>query len=339
MGCAGLRARLPSDDTVDDLYPGMKALRYLSFSSAGLAYGLIVLGAFVRITGSGMGCGDDWPLCNGRLIPPLNDPATLIEYGHRLVAAGLSIMVIAMGVLAFTLRGAPGTGGPGRPIRPAFWAVAILITQVLLGAVTVWLELPPTAVVLHLSAALALVATLMVTGLQADPGQWRRERPTPAPGRRQILAATVLAAAVIVMGGVTANVGAGLACLGFPLCSGAIWPPGTASGLSHVHWTHRLLAYGLVVYLSVLVLSFKRLGAPPRLQRTLIAALAIATLQIAVGAVMVLQFLPPVLRGLHAAIGTAVWIALVYLSWLAYRIGEHWPVVGQRPEAAAAHQL
>lgn len=317
----------------------MKALRYLAFSSAGLAYGLVALGAFVRITGSGMGCGDDWPLCNGRLIPPLDDPATLIEYGHRLVAAGLSVMVGAVGVLALAVRGAPGAAGPGGPTRPALLAVAILITQVLLGAVTVWLELPPTAVVLHLGAALALLAALMVTGLRADPGPRRAARTIPAGGRRWILAATVLTGVVILMGGVTANLGAGPACLGFPLCSGAIWPAGTESGLSHVHWTHRLLAYGLVIHLAILVLHLRAIEAPPRLLRTSFAALGIAALQIAVGAVMMLAFLPPVLRGLHAAVGTAVWIALVYLSWLAYRVGEPAPVAAEQPEPAAAHPL
>jgi heme A synthase len=51
----------------------MKTLKTLAFTSAGFAFALIVLGALVRITGSGMGCGDDWPLCNGRLIPALDD--------------------------------------------------------------------------------------------------------------------------------------------------------------------------------------------------------------------------------------------------------------------------
>ncbi|MEN8145700.1 MAG: COX15/CtaA family protein, partial [Gemmatimonadota bacterium] len=60
---------------------------------------LIVLGGIVRITGSGLGCGDDWPLCNGRLIPPMDLP-TMIEYGHRLVAAALAVLVFALAAKA-----------------------------------------------------------------------------------------------------------------------------------------------------------------------------------------------------------------------------------------------
>jgi heme A synthase len=315
----------------------MKAIRYLAFVTAGLAYALIVLGAFVRITGSGMGCGDDWPLCNGRLIPPLDDPATLIEYGHRLVAAGLSMMVLALGALALATRGAPGASGPGGTLRPALLAVMLLIAQVFLGAVTVWLELPPTAVVLHLSAALALVATLMVAGLRAGTDVRRDVQTFRAPGRWPILGAAVLAGVVILMGGVTANLGAGPACLGFPLCSGALWPPATESGLSHIHWTHRLLAYGLLVHLIGVALHLKAQRAPDRVRHASLAALGIAAFQIVVAAVMVLEFLPPFWRGLHAAVGTAVWIVLIYLCWLVNQVAGREAVRGERP-AAAAHQ-
>lgn len=71
-------------------------------------YLLIVLGGVVRITGSGMGCGDDWPLCNGRLIPPMDLP-TLIEYGHRLAAAGVGLLVAALAAWAWwASRRSPG---------------------------------------------------------------------------------------------------------------------------------------------------------------------------------------------------------------------------------------
>ena len=52
---------------------GPQSYRRVALIATGLAVGLITLGGVVRITGSGMGCGDHWPLCNGRLVPNLSD--------------------------------------------------------------------------------------------------------------------------------------------------------------------------------------------------------------------------------------------------------------------------
>ena len=72
----------------------------LAAAAAAATYALIVFGGIVRITGSGMGCGDDWPLCDGRLIPPM-DLETMIEYGHRLAAAAVSVLVVLLAALAW----------------------------------------------------------------------------------------------------------------------------------------------------------------------------------------------------------------------------------------------
>src|SRR5882724_7618026 len=113
----------------------MTRFRTLAWAAAVSTYLLIVLGAIVRITGSGLGCGDHWPLCNGHVFPPLDDIGTVIEWSHRLVAALVSILVIALVVVDW---------------RRSLVAVALLVLQVALGAITVKLELPPWSVVLHL---------------------------------------------------------------------------------------------------------------------------------------------------------------------------------------------
>ena len=145
----------------------MRALRKLAFVTAAFAYALIVLGAIVRITGSGLGCGDQWPLCQGRLIPPLNDLPTVIEWSHRLVAAAVSMLVVALGALALAKRREPGVAAPGGPLRAALLAGGRLIVQVLLGAVTVWLALPPPAITVHLATALALLAVVVLVAYRA----------------------------------------------------------------------------------------------------------------------------------------------------------------------------
>ena len=76
----------------------------LAWSAAVCTYLLIVLGAVVRITGSGLGCGNHWPLCNGRLFPPLDDIGTVIEWSHRLVAALVTILVVGLAAHTVWLR-------------------------------------------------------------------------------------------------------------------------------------------------------------------------------------------------------------------------------------------
>src|SRR2546422_703149 len=130
----------------------------LAWAAAACTYLLIILGAIVRITGSGMGCGDHWPLCNGKLLPPLDLP-TLIEYGHRLAAALVSVLVSALAAHAWWIRRGAGSGERYVSSRTAYVALGLLSVQVLLGAVPVKLALPPWTVILPLGTAMLLLAT------------------------------------------------------------------------------------------------------------------------------------------------------------------------------------
>jgi cytochrome c oxidase assembly protein subunit 15 len=278
----------------------------LAWTAATVTYLLIVLGAIVRITGSGLGCGEHWPLCNGKLLPPLDLP-TLIEYGHRLVAAAVSVLVTALAAYAWWLRKGAGSGEQYPPDRTAYVALALLLVQVLLGAVTVKLSLPPWTVILHLGTAMLLLATLIVAArgphltAGASPGN---TEPLITPGSRPglvTIGALVLGFVTVVFGALTANVGAASACLGFPLCNGQLMPGGNY--LQHVHWTHRLLAYALFAYVVGWALRSKRRGAW--------CVAALITVQVAVAAAMVLLGLPRAFQAAHVAVGAAVWAGLV----------------------------
>jgi heme A synthase len=291
----------------------MKTLRYLAYSAAAVAYVLMVLGAVVRITGSGLGCGDDWPLCNGRLIPPLDDFRTVLEWSHRQAAVMLSILTVAVAAQAFRIRNVRSGSDPGGTLRPAIAAIGLLIAQVMLGAVTVWLELPASVVVLHWGVALLLVASLLVTAFRATDGL------EPCGGSIKtgaVTSAAALAAAVLLFGSLTANLGAGPSCLGFPLCNGQLWPTAGNSGLPHIHWTHRLLAYALFLHLLGVNMRYRKADVPPQVKQAVWLAFAATGLQIVVGALMVLALLPPVWRAAHVAVGVCVWMVLVYSVWL-----------------------
>ncbi len=275
-----------------------RRIRALAWAAAAAVYLLIVLGAVVRITGAGLGCGDDWPVCHGRFFPSFADIKTLIEWNHRLVAAIVSTLVVLLAAATWweRRRGLP-EAAPG---RAGYLALGLLVIQVLLGAVTVKLRLPPWTVILHLGTAMTLLATLIVAArepLSTAPG-WR---PQGVLSGRPGLGAAALGFVTVLFGGLTANLGAATACTGFPLCNGQIIPSGNS--LQYIQWTHRLLAYGLFFYLLVWAFRARRPGPT--------VALGLVVIQLGVAAAMVLRTVPPVLQAAHVAVGTALWAALV----------------------------
>lgn len=278
----------------------------LALVTAVLAYLLIVLGGVVRITGSGMGCGPDWPLCDGRLVP-LFDLETFIEWSHRMVAALVGIVVAGVAVHAWW----PGRGESFRPWRKlAAVALALLVVQVLLGAVTVRLELPPWTVILHLGTAMALLGVLVAGATRALGPDRRPARDATA---RVGWATAGAGFAVVLLGALVANLGAAPSCQGFPLCNGQLLPAG-APGV-HLHWTHRLAGYGLAAW--ALALPFwarRRRPDDPAVRRWAWIAAGLALGQVAVGAALVLTHLPEALQATHLAVGTALWAALVALA-------------------------
>jgi len=245
----------------------------LAWIAAACVYVLIVLGFVVRITGSGLGCGNHWPLCNGRLFPPLSDPGAVIEWSHRLVAGIVSILIVALAVLDW---------------RRSVALVGLLVIQIALGAVTVKTELQPLMVILHLGTAMLLLAALTVAA-----------RPGPRPP--VLLGLTFL---TVLLGAVTANVGATAACHGFPLCNGQIVPQG--GWLPAIHWTHRLLAYTLTGYVIW--------WAARSHDRAAWRAVAIVIAQIAIAVTMLSLGFASGLRATHAAVGAGVWVAMLFVT-------------------------
>ena len=257
----------------------------LAWIAAACTYLLIVLGAVVRISGSGLGCGDHWPLCNGRLFPSLNDIPTVIEWSHRLLAALVSVLVLALAALAW--RGArslePGARGA------AYTAGVLLVIQVLLGAVTVKTGLTPVMVILHLATAMLLLGSLIA----AARAPW-----IPTPDSWLPIGLTFI---TVLFGALTANLGAIASCGGFPLCNGQLIPH--AGPLATIHWTHRLLAYTLAGYLVWWAVRSR--------ERRVWALLAIVALQIAIAATMIQLGFPGALQAAHAAVGAGVWAGVV----------------------------
>ena len=298
--------------------PEQKRLALLSLFAAIYTYLLVVFGGIVRITGSGLGCGDDWPRCNGEWIPTFT-LETLIEYTHRLLAAGIGIVVLGVFGYAWLRRSSPGVGRRGGLVGPLLLAAALLIFQAGLGAITVRLELPTSVTVAHFITALLFMTTLIVAAARGG-ALGRVGGDTPAALSKianRVTAVAVLGLIVVAFGALTANTpGAPAACTGFPLCNGRLLPAGGVR-TAEIHWGHRLVAFAVLFAALWAARSAWKAGASRAVVLAGLASVVLIVAQLAVAAGLVLLRLPPSLQALHLAVGAAVWFALATWAILA----------------------
>jgi cytochrome c oxidase assembly protein subunit 15 len=268
---------------------------------------LVVLeGAIVRATGSGAGCGNHWPLCNGQVIPHHPRLATIIEFTHRSLTGICTTLVVAL--IGWIFWAKP-RGDRAR--KAAVWTGILLLTEALLGALLVLggyvdLNTSDTRVVIqcvHFTNTMLLLAALTLTWwwLRAPGNSFE-----PAPGSRR---AAWIALAFTVLTGATGSVAA-LADTLFPSPSvrdGLMqdFTPG-APLLVHMRWMHPAAAILAFAAAIVLCLHLSRQA------RRWIAGLLL--LQIALGLADMFALAPVVLQVLHLLGADLLWIALVAVS-------------------------
>jgi heme A synthase len=293
-------------------------LRRFSYAALFVAFTHLVFGAIVRISGSGMGCGDHWPLCYGHLFPPMNRPDLVVEWTHRLLASILVLTVATFAVVAWRARSEPRVGGPGGVLRAVLLALAAVLAAAILGAVTVKLGNTPYATVAHWLLAMTLFATLGAAAVRAGALGGDAARAEHASPRvvRGANAAAVLAFLTVALGGLTAKLpNAAIACRSFPLCGA---DPDAGARAVHVQTTHRVLALLLLLHLTGVVTGLMRRRDESRIvARAAAAALGLVILQLTVAGSMVLLHLPPFLRSLHEAVGVSVWLGTFTYAYLA----------------------
>jgi cytochrome c oxidase assembly protein subunit 15 len=260
----------------------------IASGTAVLMFALIVVGSIVRTTGSGLAC-PDWPLCHGRLIPPLQFNI-LVEWFHRLLA-----LVVGIGLLATALWTWGRRATRARLGGLAALCIALYLSQAFLGALTVWKLLDPNVVSGHLAMALLLFSALLTLGLVARHEAGERPAGTPPAGLRQwfgIAAGAIWFQAVL--GGMVSTNHASLVCPDWPTCNGAWFPPLT--GLVGLQMSHRFAAYLLTLLLAVLAWRARHVPAV----RGLGAALFVLVLvQGVIGVVNLLLGIPVWVSALH----------------------------------------
>jgi heme A synthase len=293
----------------------VNSLRRLSYVTLGIALTHLVFGAIVRISGSGMGCGDHWPKCYGHWFPPFDQPTLIIEWSHRLLAALLITAVVALAAFAFTKRSLPSVGGKGGVLRAALLAATTVIITALFGAITVWLGNVWWATLVHWFLAAVLLAALAAAVIRGGGlgGKAVLSEKGSLRAARGAMVAAGLALVVLMFGGMTAKYpGASGACPSFPLCGASLSHPA-----QHVQMTHRILAFLLFFHVLGLMIAFARRHEAPIVVRAARIAFGFVFLQILVAGAMIGMRMPPELRSLHQAVGVGIWLSLFSLAYLA----------------------
>jgi heme A synthase len=294
-----------------------KSTRFSHLAWAALAYTLLVVlfGAVVRITGSGAGCGQHWPSCQGEIVHLPRSLETAIEYTHRLTSGAALLVVLALAVLA---RRSFAPGHLAR--RAANWALVLMLVEALIGAALVLLELVgrndsaarAAVMAAHLVNTSLLTAALALSawsGAHTDTPTWRLER-----GSALLFAAALAGVLFVSVTGAVTALGDTL----YPLPPGADLSVrlGHAQGhfLAQLRVVHPVLASLVGVLVAYYALVLQREAGTPGVRRGARTLLLLVVLQVGAGIMNVLLSAPAWLQVVHLAIATLVWLSLVLLG-------------------------
>lgn len=317
-----------------------------------LCLGVVVLGAYVRLSDAGLGC-PDWPGCYGHLTPtgaaadqasaaagytiPLHTGKAWREMIHRYAATTLGLLIIIIAALAYVWR-------RDRIVAPlyAFALLAIVVVQGVLGMLTVTWLLKPLVVTLHLLfglTTLSLLWWLVLTLGRRRGGAWGAATAflgQPLQRTRRLAAVGLVALALqIALGGWTSSNYAAVACPDFPRCQGAWWPATDYDsafvlwrglGVNYeggvldqparvaIHFTHRLgaLVATLALLWAAAAVLRHRRDVPSR--RAAFAVVIALALQLTIGITTVLEGFPLWLATAHNAGAALLLLATIALN-------------------------
>lgn len=263
-----------------------------------VALALIILtGAAVRLSGSGLGC-PDWPSCTGRsVVAPLSFHP-MVEFVNRLITVVVTVAMVAAVAGALVRR-------PFRAdlVRLSAWLVAGVVAQIVLGGLTVLYKLAPPLVMAHFMLSIVLLGIAVVLHRRAGEAPTRAR---PMVGTHLLwLSRLVVAGAAFVLTAGTAAAGAG------PLSGSPHTErlPFRFEAAAEFHATSAVLLIGLT--LGLVVAAHQR-GTPPGIQRRARALFLVMVAQGVIGYTQYFLRVPAGLVELHIAGATLLWMAVLW---------------------------
>lgn len=301
-----------------------KQLQRLGYITCVIMFVALLGGALVTKTGSGLECGNEWPLCNGKLVPAYT-LGQMIEWSHRLFSglAGLSALASAIAFRLYARR---------RPDLQIFAYLTLLfvVIQAAMGAFAVLWPQTPAVMALHMGFSLIAFASSLMLALgagRAQSGEAQGKLPPISRGYQILTWGTAIYAYLVVyLGAFVSHTGSQGGCTGWPLCSGELIP-GDLSGSTGIVFLHRVAALGLFGLVALLGhLAFWKHGkAYPEMKGLGISAVGLCALQIVSGAGVVFTLGVPQWY-LFAALAHVVLISglfgiLCYMSVRVWQLG------------------
>ena len=271
---------------------------------------VILWGAFVRATGSGAGCGEHWPTCNGEVIPRPEAIETMIEFTHRLTSGVALIMTVVLVVWAVRLF------ERGHRVRKAAWTtLGFMLAEAALGAglVLFGLVADDDSVARAVVMCMHLLNTLFLLGALALTGWW-----ADRPGKLSFGDGPTVGIGLGFAGLFLVGVSGAIAALGDTLFPSASLIEGFYADLDpSSHFLIRLRGYHPVLAIAVTVGLFslaKRLRAAPPTNHLATALMVLLGAQLAIGFINLGLLAPVPLQLIHLLMADIVWVVFVLLS-------------------------
>ncbi|KKZ73444.1 cytochrome B561 [Streptomyces showdoensis] len=282
--------------------PSPRTLRRAALSAVVMSVVIIVTGGAVRLTGSGLGC-DTWPKCTDDSLIVTSEQGIhgAIEFGNRMLTYVLSA---AVGWAIVAARSAkPRRRGLSRLGWAQFW---IVMSNAVLGGITVWMGLNPWTVAGHFLAANSLLTVAVVTWHRTGEGDGAPKPRVPRPVRKLSWALVLVSALLIALG--TTVTGAGKHA-------------GDSSDVPRMPWdwtnaahVHAIAAWVVCALAVAMWLVLRVVDAPDDTRARARDLLVVLLLQGGIGYVQYFTGVPEVMVAVHMLGSSLMWIAVLRLA-------------------------